>query len=214
MAKNAPNFYYKDVIIDRDKINDCKKRDSSSCMVTEAVNEQMPLIRVITDSATIRGTHRNSGARYIWLTPPRVQEYIADWDEGRDILPFKFKLSKPVQIVPVKPKITKPKPSNPLDVTKASSKEIKDAIRQGKPTIGQTVVHRSPNKSGSGQPIIIGGETPPIRTVFGPMRRYGYRGLARRYEDVEARAREQGRAEAQAEFAAQNKPVKRRVKRS
>ena len=192
----SETWYRRLIHILQERIDEAIRRHSSMCMVSEAIEHELPVTRVMTDSATIRMTHRATGYRYIFLTPQIVQEYIADWDEQREIKPFNFRLGNPIQIV--KSKKRKPVDNKPLDVTTASSREVKDAINKGKDIVGKTVINHSPANKDR-KPVIIGGDPPPHRKIFGPMRRYGFRGLARRYEDIEAAAYARGKAEAEAE---------------
>jgi hypothetical protein len=216
MAKRYPSdekayvtWYKQRVTIPQSRIDAATRQDSANCMVSEELPLQLPVIRVITDGRTIRMTHKVTGVRYVFLTPQAVIQYIADWDEGRDIKPFSFRLGNPTQIVKPKPKVEKPHVKS-LNVTNASSKEVKAAIRKGTSLTGQTLMNHSPTRMDRA-PVVVGGALPPLQTVFGPKRRYGFRALARRYGDVEAKAREEGRLQglAEAEAKAKTKRIRK-----
>jgi hypothetical protein len=206
--KNYVTWYKRLVTIPKSRIDTSIKQDSANCMVSDTLPEQLPVIRVITDGKTIRMTHKVTGVRYVFHTPNAVIQYIADWDEGRDIEPFSFRLGKPAQIVKPKPKVEKPNVKS-LNVTTASHKEVKEAIRKGTSLTGKTLMNHSP-KLMDRAPVVIGGQTPPLQTVFGPKRRYGFRALARRYGDIEAKAREEGRLQGLAEAEAKAKTKRNR----
>lgn len=68
-------------------------KDSSHCMIAEAVKEAFPKARhVAVDLATIRFTDPGVGLRYIYLTPRHVQEALLDFDQGVKPEPFSLQI--------------------------------------------------------------------------------------------------------------------------
>jgi len=78
-------------------IDGAKGRDSSHCMVADAIKEQLPgAKRILVDIQTIRFSRK--GRRFVFLTPRRAQQAIVWFDQADPRLePFAFSLGKPVQ---------------------------------------------------------------------------------------------------------------------
>lgn len=71
------------------------RRDSHGCMIADAVNEQIPWAKYITvDTQSVRFTDTKAGRRFIYLTPPRAQKAILDYDSGKHVRPFRMTLSQ------------------------------------------------------------------------------------------------------------------------
>jgi hypothetical protein len=74
-------------------IDESCQRDSSHCMVAEALKAAVPRAQYISvDLATIRFTDVEAGMRYIYLTPRRVQQEILNFDQGEKSEPFNFRI--------------------------------------------------------------------------------------------------------------------------
>lgn len=79
--------------VTQDIIDDSCRRDSSHCMIAEALRQQLPTATYISvDLATIRFSDPEAGRRYIYLTPRRAQEEILNFDQGEKSEPFSFRL--------------------------------------------------------------------------------------------------------------------------
>lgn len=88
------------VKITPDIIESATRRDSSHCMISDAIREQHPDAAMIaTDLATIRFTDRKTKKRYIYLTPPLAQRALVNFDQGIPAEPFQFVLRRPAQIL-------------------------------------------------------------------------------------------------------------------
>lgn len=107
--------------------------DSGYCALSEAIKDAMPhAVRVNSDLQTIRFTDRRTGKRYIFLTPPRCQEYLLMLDEGlrAQMKAFKFLLNRPTQII-------NPGPSRAKKATTTKTKTHAPIKRDGKaPPVG------------------------------------------------------------------------------
>lgn len=122
------------VNIDQDIIETAQRRDSSHCMIADAIKAQVPdAASVSVDLATIRWTDRKRGRRYIYLTPPLAQRALVNFDQGIQTEPFSFRLHKAAQI------------------TEAGTKASK--AKQG-------VITKS-GESAHNVPIVLGGKEPP-----------------------------------------------------
>lgn len=70
-------------------INASIQRDSSHCMIAEAVYAQIPGAAFVSvDLQTIRWTDRKKGRRYIAFTPAVAQQALVDFDRGDPVKPF------------------------------------------------------------------------------------------------------------------------------
>lgn len=90
-SKHSPQ-----VIIDvtQEIIDTSAQRDSSHCMIADAVKRAVPEAKYISvDLATIRFTDVNAGVRYIYLTPRKAQQALLDFDHGDKPEPFTVKIS-------------------------------------------------------------------------------------------------------------------------
>lgn len=77
------------------------QRDSSHCMIADAVRESIPdVIRVSVDLQTIRFTNRKTHKRYVYLTPRRAQVELIRFDQGLEPEPFSMVLQRP-QIIEI-----------------------------------------------------------------------------------------------------------------
>ncbi len=132
--------------------------DSRSCMNAEAIKRAIPQARnVQVDLATIRFTDKNTGNRYVFMTPLSVQKSIVEFDQGVKPPAFEFHLKTLFQIRP------------PIQVKKQTPiPRVVD--QQSRPTGEGASESRSPT-------VIVGG--PPIvrEKVVGYIRRFGLRKL-------------------------------------
>lgn len=73
------------------------RSDSSRCMVAKAIaREVADAARIEVDTQTIRFTSQDK--RFAYLTPLTVQRYVAAFDAGDSIEPFKFQLQGAIQL--------------------------------------------------------------------------------------------------------------------
>lgn len=81
------------VFITQEAIERAKRRDSGHCMIAEAIREKLPdASYVAVDLQTIRFTRMKNQKRYVYLTPRIAQLALIAFDQGRDPLPFGFRL--------------------------------------------------------------------------------------------------------------------------
>ncbi len=95
------------VHVTKELIEESEKRNSSHCMIAEAVNiaaeaRGIKPMHVGVDIQTIRFSSKGSGSRYIHLTPRTCQEALINFDRGEHTEPFSFRLSsKTAQVVKI-----------------------------------------------------------------------------------------------------------------
>src|SRR6266478_3170476 len=88
----APRFTIK---VSQERIDTSVERDSAHCMFADAIGDCIPSSeRRSVDLQTIRWSDKNTGKRYVYLTPRKVQEYIINFDAGakEKITPFEVVL--------------------------------------------------------------------------------------------------------------------------
>ena len=82
-----------DVEITEEIIEIAIPRDSSHCMIADAVRVAVPEARnIAVDLATIRFTDPKTQQRYVYLTPRIGQLALIAFDSGEKPAPFRFKL--------------------------------------------------------------------------------------------------------------------------
>jgi hypothetical protein len=82
-------------------------RDSRRCMIAEAIKEQNPHLRsILVDLQTIRWTNPRTRKRYICLTPETAGMALVNFDQGREIEPFVFRVVA-AQVVPIAERVAK-----------------------------------------------------------------------------------------------------------
>jgi hypothetical protein len=92
----APQIVVK---VTEELIYEATQRDSSHCMISEAIAIAMPKAsRISTDLQTIRLTIPDMGYRFTYLTPRIAQEGLINFDQGVPPEPFKFALRNPIHI--------------------------------------------------------------------------------------------------------------------
>jgi hypothetical protein len=85
--------------ISPDIVNNSIRGDFNHCMVADALQQKFPSASYINVDVTgIRFTY--NGLRYFFLPPPKVRNYISDFDAGKHIHPFKFVAADLVRVVP------------------------------------------------------------------------------------------------------------------
>lgn len=84
-----------DVYVDEKTINEAVVRNSSHCMIAEAVKKALPYARgVLVDLQSIRLTDADRGLRYTYLTPRGAQLALIAFDQGEKPKPFRMHLAK------------------------------------------------------------------------------------------------------------------------
>jgi hypothetical protein len=81
------------VNITADHIATAKPRDSGHCMIADALASARPNAAYISvDLATVRFSDLAAGKRYIYLTPRAAQEALLNFDQGKEVEPFRMTL--------------------------------------------------------------------------------------------------------------------------
>ena len=89
-----------DFAVTADVIEASVRRDSSHCMIAEALKAAYPSATFVSvDLATIRFSDPATGLRYIYLTPRAAQEALIRFDQGEKPEPFRIR-GRAAQILP------------------------------------------------------------------------------------------------------------------
>jgi hypothetical protein len=137
-----------------DIINQSIPRNSSHCMIADALKAAMPNAEYVSvDLATIRFTDRTAGRRYIYLTPRNAQLALIDFDEGRQPEPFKVK-ARAAQMVHT---------GAARKAKKIQDEAEEEATGTPKPKRRRAqLVERPPGATDGIVPIKVGGNLPPL----------------------------------------------------
>ena len=140
------------VMITKEAIQAAQQRNSSHCMIADAIKAQYPhLTRISVDIQTIRFTDLHKGERYIHLTPRVAQEGVVKFDQGVPQEAFSFIL-----------------PKNPSQIIQAGANSKSKSKRKVRDTARA--------REGS-RPTVQGGKPPPRASGFGAVRQFGVRAL-------------------------------------
>lgn len=142
-----------------------KVRDSSHCMIAEAVRDVFPpAAHISVDIQTIRFSIPDRGIRCTYLTPRIAQVGIVDFDQGETPKPFSFQLigAQVTRMLRRAKSQVAPRPRS--EAQKAAVAKATAVLR---PDPGNRVV---PDK--------IGGRTPPL-SRYAHRREFGLRALRR-----------------------------------
>lgn len=181
MKKKTPRAPRVHVSVDEQTIETSVGRDSSHCMIAEAVRAAIPNARhVAVDLQTIRVTDTNRGLRYTYLTPRVAQIPLIQFDQGEKPDPFAFVLRNGQvtrsgkRQVRTQENLTPKKQSPERAAEKVA--HLKKA-RQSQSSLAKTrLVHREGGELAGTVPDRVGGKTPPI-TSFARRRAFGLRAL-------------------------------------
>jgi hypothetical protein len=73
------------------------RKDSGRCAVARAIARTIPdATRIEVDTQSIRFT--SDGDRLMYLTPLSVMNYVAAYDDGRPVEPWRFQLRDPIKL--------------------------------------------------------------------------------------------------------------------
>lgn len=162
----APRFT---VTVTPELIEHSKTRDSSHCMIAEAVKQAYPGAAFVSvDLQTIRFSDPGKGERYTYLTPRISQVALINFDQGHAPEPFQFQLRNG-------------------QVTRAGDRHRAHPLQQLSPEekaaradhlLSQRLVHQPGGEQVGAVPDRIGGRTPPT-TPFARRRAFGLRALVK-----------------------------------
>lgn len=80
-------------------IETATRRDSSHCVVADALRAARPDVqRISVDLQSIRFTDPKDGKRYIFWTPSTAQNIVLGFDQGIRPEPARIRLGRPVQV--------------------------------------------------------------------------------------------------------------------
>lgn len=143
-SKTSPRL---NVTVPREIIATSAVKDSSHCMIAEALAATVPHARYISvDLATIRFTDLLAGVRYVYLTPRSAQIALLAFDQGEKPEPFSFRL------------------------------ENAHVLRTGSARKAKASLEASPNgENRTNVPVRVDGEAPPLGPLSGgaPRKRKG-----------------------------------------
>jgi hypothetical protein len=167
------------VIVSSEEIDFAIPRDSSHCMIAEAVRAAYPGAQYVTvDLQTIRFTDITKQRRYTYLTPRLAQLALIHFDQGVKPEPFKFQLRTGQVTIsgrqyerPSKKQTEKGRAASAANAQKAKDSQQGNVKLRQKLVAGTGGSNQSPEK--------IGGKTPPI-TSFARRRTFGLRALGDR----------------------------------
>lgn len=161
-----------------DSINRSIKRDSSHCMIADALAAAVPQAAYISvDLATIRFTDLNAGRRYIYLTPRLAQEALLNFDQGIEPEPFFLRLAG-AHVIPTgngrkgKRWLDGDDPEKPYvcpepDCGRGFPSQRSVATHQGKKHNGGARLVAKNTGTGGVPPERHGGQSPPIGPLQG-----------------------------------------------
>lgn len=174
--KHHPRSPRLDVAVDAQTIQDAIPRDSSHCMIAEAIKAAFPTAtRVSVDLQTIRFSDPGRGLRYTYLTPRIGQLALIRFDTGDRPEPFSFRLRNGmVTASSTRPPLQKQSAEH-VEKAAASRKATAEKVRAMSATLVNR--HGAANVGGS-VPEVVGGRTPPL-TTFARRRAFGLRALER-----------------------------------
>lgn len=140
--------------VDRETITAAARENSNACMVAETIKKAKPRLQYIAvDIQTVRATDPKKGERYIWLTPRSIQQKIIDFDKGKRVEPFSFRLDDGQTIPSGRNPSWKKKTSTKAKLRKSATKRARTSV-----------------------PVKVGGKAPP--KAIGSRRAFGLRALA------------------------------------
>ena len=149
------------VHVTKEVIEQSEERDSSHCMIAEALRKALPEARNISvDLATIRFSDPEKRLRYIYLTPRQAQVALVLFDQGKHNDPFTIFL-RGAQVV----KMGDPKAPRKKDTTPPM------------PEGTEAELHRPKGGSQNEVPVVVGGKSPPT----GPLTNTVYKGKRRTF---------------------------------
>jgi hypothetical protein len=136
--------------ITQETIDQAQQRSSSHCMIADALKLANPDLRFVSvDLQTIRFS-TPKGKRYVYLTPPKAQRALINFDQGLPSEPMTITLHKPSQILKAHTKANAPK--NADGTAKTYNRKGRNHSDPAKPSSKATVNSRG---------IKIGGNVPP-----------------------------------------------------
>ncbi len=167
------------VSVDKKLIEESVERDSSHCMIAEAIRVAYPGAKFVSvDIQTIRFTDVDKKLRFTYLTPHRVQKSLLEFDQGKKPPQFNFMLRQP-QVTISGSKSTGTRTMSPAQresVQKNLVEPKKQAAKNARESLKKSTLRRGRATKTSTTPVRTGGRTPPT-TPFARIRAFGLRAL-------------------------------------
>ncbi len=147
------------VTVDQDMIEAAKQRDSSHCMIAEAIKAAYPEASMVAvDLQTIRFSDPKKGLRFTYLTPRQAQVALVQFDQGTDVTPFSVRLrGSHVTMSGTR------SPRLPRGLSEAEIKQRRNATQasvEANKALRRQGIRANGNKDTV--PDRVGGQTPPI----------------------------------------------------
>jgi hypothetical protein len=169
------------LIVDEETIDQSIKRDSSHCMIAEAVKAAFPDAQSVSvDVQTIRLSDPTKRLRYTYLTPRIAQVAIIKFDQGDKPEPFEVTLRN-AQVTRMADSSRIKMKTGPKGRGNLVSADAQNPLRQA------SLRAQSVGSSNNTVPDKIGGQTPPMQQVkdkesgkeapFSRRRAFGLRGM-------------------------------------
>jgi hypothetical protein len=173
MSKRYPQAPRLKISVTSELIESSKRRDSSHCMIAEAVKIAVPgASNVSVDLQTIRFSDMTKRLRFTYLTPRIAQVAIIQFDQGtEDIDPYSFRL-RGGHVTNAGARASN---TAPLSDKQVAQREKATASRSA--SLDRTILVDRHGDAGN-VPDRIGGKPPPT-TPFARRRAYGLRALER-----------------------------------
>lgn len=84
--------------ITQDNINNAIKKNSHRCMIADAIQKEIDWAKyIMVDLQSIRFSDINNNIRYFYLTPPKAQKELLNFDQGKKVKPFILNLTKAIE---------------------------------------------------------------------------------------------------------------------
>lgn len=155
-------------------ITNAVQRDSSHCVIADALKAAVPAARAITvDLQTIRFTDPASERRYVYFTPQGAQVVLVKFDQGIKPEPFLLKLGRPCQIA-------RAGTGHPGRRKGSSSTTVKKAAGGQPKPLPEGDAKKVTNVRRDGTPVVLGGKLPPtaaLSSTRGRRRTFGLKSL-------------------------------------
>ena len=175
------------VEVTEEVIADSIQRDSSHCMIADAVRKAVPTASyVAVDLQTIRFTDKENRRRYVFLTPRKAQELLVKFDQGERPEPFRVRLLNPQVVELAERKPNRAGKADRKAAPAAGTAEYYQAHKDDEGEWGEAEQGPKPAKklkrvrvTERQNPAVEGGRTPPTAVLSnkGRIRRYGLKSV-------------------------------------
>lgn len=181
-----PNLIIK---VTQEVIDDSIQRDSSHCMIAEAVKLAVPGAKFVSvDLQTIRFSNPRTRKRYVYLTPRQGQVALVNFDQGAKPEPFTLALQRP-QVVDIPERTPRRDSKKQREALLEKAGVRPDAVVvDGPPEVEESAPKKRTYKKAQIKTSTraermdrVGGQAPPaaaLATTRGRRREFGLKSLA------------------------------------